>query len=211
MFAVNTYEEIEKKERELNERHIVVLLFVRPSLPGAKEIIDEFNYLHYNSQRYCSIYAVGYMNSDGSARYSDCRKVQGIDNTDWYYSDQAFIEFKNQLERRLKWRYSGEIELIVLQSNTGGGQVLNFQNYIAVDVNYGLRQEYIDSFPRFMESLIRSSQSEVEARVAVCQIQGRHLKIGNIVESAVNSSQKIPGPVRQIIRDRLFYRTSKSY
>lgn len=36
MFAVNTYEEIVKNEQVLNEKHIVVLLFVRPSLPWAK-------------------------------------------------------------------------------------------------------------------------------------------------------------------------------
>ena len=62
MFPVSTYEEIVKKERELNEKHIIVLLFVRPSLPGAREIVEEFSYLYYNSSRYCSIYAVGYTN-----------------------------------------------------------------------------------------------------------------------------------------------------
>ena len=46
MFPVSTYEEIVKKERELNEKHIIVLLFVRPSLPGAREIVEEFSYLY---------------------------------------------------------------------------------------------------------------------------------------------------------------------
>lgn len=63
MFAVNTYEEIEKREKELNKKHIVVLLFVRPSLPNANDIINEFEYIHYNSGEYCSIYAVGYTNN----------------------------------------------------------------------------------------------------------------------------------------------------
>jgi len=51
MFAVNTYEEIERKERELNDKHIIVLLFVRPNLSDADEIIREFNYIHYNSKQ----------------------------------------------------------------------------------------------------------------------------------------------------------------
>ena len=62
MFAVNTYEEIERKQREIPDRQIIILLFVRPTAPGAKEIIKEFDYIHYNSERYCSIYAVGYTN-----------------------------------------------------------------------------------------------------------------------------------------------------
>ena len=45
MFPVSTYEEIVKKERELNEKHIIVLLFVRPSLPGAREIVEQSPYI----------------------------------------------------------------------------------------------------------------------------------------------------------------------
>lgn len=56
MFAVNTYEEIEKREKELNKKHIVILMFVRPSLPNSNNIINEFEYIHYNSCEYCSIY-----------------------------------------------------------------------------------------------------------------------------------------------------------
>ena len=34
MYAVNTYEQIERQERELNENHIIILLFVRPTSVG---------------------------------------------------------------------------------------------------------------------------------------------------------------------------------
>lgn len=211
MFAVNTYQEIVKTEQRLLEKHIVVLLFVRPSLPGAREIIEEFNYLHHNSQRYCSIYAVGYTDNPQAYGYGDYRKVPGIRNADWYYSDQAFVDFKNQLETRIKWRYSGEIELLVLQSNPEGKHILNFQNFIAIDVNYGIREEYIDSFPRFMESLIRSSRSQVEASKAVRKAQTERYKLTEIVGSAVDNCKRIPKPVKRLLKDRLFYRSSRSY
>jgi len=100
MFAVNTYEEIEKNERLLNEKHIIALLFVRPSLPGAKDIISEFNYIHYNSGKYCSIYAIGYTNDENY--FNQYTSVSGIDGASWYYNDFAFIDFKNKLEKRLK-------------------------------------------------------------------------------------------------------------
>ena len=67
MFAINTYEEIEQRQRENGDRQIVILLFVRPTAPGAKEIIEEFDYIHYNSERYCSIYAAGYSNDFSKA------------------------------------------------------------------------------------------------------------------------------------------------
>jgi len=211
MFAVNTYEEIVKNEQILNEKHIVVLLFVRPSLPGAKEIIEEFNYLHYNSRKYCSIYAVGYTNDRNVNSFKDYRKINGVDNADWYYSDGALVEFKNQLEERLKWKYSGEIEILVLRSNPEGGQILNFQHYVAIDVNYGIRMEYIDSFSRLMESLIRSSRSEIEAVDAIKKVKNNHYKVSSVVHDAIDSCKKIPLPIRKIIKDRLFYRSIKSY
>lgn len=211
VFAVNTYEEIEKNEKSLNEKHIIVLLFVRPSLPGAEKVIAEFNYLHYNSRKYCSIYAVGYSNDKYEPSFRDYHTVRGIDGVDWYYSDRAFVDFKTRLESRLKWRYSGDIELIILQSNPGGHNILNFENYLVVDVNYGIKNEYIESFPRFMESLIRTSKKEVETKMAVSDIQKNKYKISDIVSASIDACKKVPQPVKKIMKDRLFYRTSKSY
>lgn len=185
MYAVNTYDEIVKKEKELDDKHIIVLLFVRPSLQGTNEIIDEFNYLHYNSSKYCSIYAVGYTNDSSVCSNKDYKKISGVSGVDWYYSDRAFVNFKNSLENRLKWKYSGDIEVIVLQSNPEGKHILNFQNFIAIDVNYGIRNEYIDSFPRFMESLIRSSKSEVSATDAVVKANKSRYSLKNIVLNSI--------------------------
>lgn len=208
MFAVNTYEEIEKIERELGDRHIVILLFVRPSLQSAKEIIDEFDYIHHNSEKYCSIYAVGYTNDSAMAGKDGYRRVDRGYGADWYFSDKAFVEFKNNLEQRLNWRYSGEIELVVLQSNPDGHQILNFQNYVAIDVNYGIKNDYIDSFPRLMESIIRSSRSEVTTTAAIKKVSNARFSVKNVVLNTIEECKKIPTPVRNIIKDRLFYLTS---
>lgn len=208
MFAVNTYEQIEKIERELGDKHIVILLFVRPSLQGAKEIIDEFDYIHYNSERYCSVYAVGYTNDFELAKKGGYRKIDRGFGVDWYFSDKVFVEFKNNMENRLNWKYSGEIELIVLQSNPGGRQILNFQNYVAIDVNYGIKNDYIDSFPRLMESLIRSSHSEVTTAAAIKKVGNTRFSVKNIVLDTLEACKKIPTPVRVIVKDKLFYFTS---
>lgn len=211
MFAANTYEEIERNERQLGEKHIIVLLFVRPSLPGAKEIIEEFGYIHHNARQYCSVYAVGYSDDRNCSSDSQWRQVKDVDGAEWYYSDRVFVEFKDKLEHRLKWKYSGDIELIILQSNPDGTSILNFENYLAVDVNYGIKNEYIESFPRFMESLMRSSRKEVETAALTNDMRKSRLKIGQVVTSTLDECKKVPLPVRKIIKDRLFYRTSRSY
>lgn len=208
MFAVNTYEDIEKNERKMDDKHIVILLFVRPSLQGASEIINEFDYIHYNSARYCSIYAVGYTNDCSMAEENGYRRVKRDGGTDWFFSDNAFVDFKNHLERRLNWKYSGEIELIILQNNPESNQILNFQNYVAVDVNYGIRNKYIDSFPRLMESLIRGAKSEVTAKEVIQKTCNARLSAKNVAIEAIGECKKIPLPVRTLIKDRLFYMTS---
>lgn len=57
MFAASTYEEIERIERQVENMEIVVFLFARPT---EEKILREFEYIHYNSAKYCSIYAIGY-------------------------------------------------------------------------------------------------------------------------------------------------------
>lgn len=209
MYAVNTYEEIIASEKALNERHIVVFLFVRPSLPGAKDVIAEFDYLHVNSSRYCSIYAVGY--SHDKENLTNPQEVVGVNGDKWYYSSTAFVDFKEKLKNRIKWKYGGEIELLILQSNPDIRDFLDFRNYLAVDVNEGIKKEYIDSFPKFMEALIDSSRSEVHAAAALNRVQRDKYDIRKILETAIGEIKAVPTPVKKIIKDRLFFRTSRSY
>ena len=197
MFAVNTYEEIEKREREINEQHIIVLLFVKPSLKDSKEIIEEFDYIHYNSDRFCSVYAVGYSND------SNC------ENDKLYKKIQTFVEFKDKLEKRIKWKYSGEIEVLVLQSNPYAKEILNFQNYVAIDINHGIKKEYMESFPKFMESLVRASKSEVEVKETMRKVSNHRLSIKGIIEDTIQESKRVPLSIRKILGDRYFYRHSK--
>lgn len=51
MFAACTYEEIEKRERSVENKEIVVLLFVKATDTA---VLQEFEYIHYNSAKYCS-------------------------------------------------------------------------------------------------------------------------------------------------------------
>ena len=55
MFAASTYEEIVEFEQRIEDPEIVVFLFVRPTNQNAEEIINEFEYIHFNSAKYCSI------------------------------------------------------------------------------------------------------------------------------------------------------------
>lgn len=190
MFAASTYDEIIEYERLIENQEIVVLLFVKPTSQDAVDIIREFEYIHYNSSKYCSIYAVGYSNDFQKQSDTHYRKICEILNGDWYFSSKAFVEFKDNLEKRIKWKYSGETEILVLQNNPGKHDPLNFTNYIAIDVNKGLKEGYIDSFQRFMESLVRSAKSSVTAKEAMFEIRKSRVSVKEIILGAIDDSKK---------------------
>lgn len=210
MFAASTYDEIIEYERLIENQEIVVLLFVRPTNQDAIDIIREFEYLHYNSSKYCSIYAVGYSNDFQKRSDTHYKKICEILNSDWYFSNKAFVEFKDNLEKRIKWKYSGETEILVLQNNPGKYDPLNFINYVAIDVNKGLKEGYIDSFQRFMESLVRSAKNSVTAKEAMLEIRKSRVSVKEIILGAIDDSKKIPNPAKKIIKDRLFYRCANN-
>lgn len=210
MFAASTYDEIIEYERLIENQEIVVLWFMKPTSQDAVDIIREFEYIHYNSSKYCSIYAVGYSNDFQKQSDTHYRKICEILNSDWYFSSKAFVEFKDNLEKRIKWKYSGETEILVLQNNPGKHDPLNFTNYIAIDVNKGLKEGYIDSFQRFMESLVRSAKSSVTAKEAMFEIRKSRVSVKEIILGAIDDSKKIPNPAKKIIKDRLFYRCANN-
>ena len=210
MFAASTYDEIIEYERLIENQEIVVLLFVKPTSQDAVDIIREFEYIHYNSSKYCSIYAVGYSNDFQKRSDTHYKKICEILNSDWYFSSKAFVEFKDNLEKRIKWKYSGETEILVLQNNPGKYDPLNFINYVAIDVNKGLKEGYIDSFQRFMESLVRSAKNSVTAKEAMLEIRKSRVSVKEIILGAIDDSKKIPNPAKKIIKDRLFYRCANN-
>ena len=208
MFAACTYEEIEARERLIENKEIVVFLFVKPT---DSAVLQEFEYIHYNSAKYCSVYAIGYTDDSNIANNPPFRKVDCHMTNDWYYSAKAFVDFKDKLQKRIKkWRYSGETEILVLQNNPGARQILDFTNYVSIDVNKGIKEGYLDSFQRFMESLIRSSKKEVTAKDAIKDIRKSKISIKGVLTTAIDECKEVPIPVKKILKNRLFYRCSNS-
>ena len=101
MFAASTYEEIVEYERQVENLEIVVFLFVRPTSQDAIDIIREFEYIDYNSAKYCSIFAIGYTEDPEKSFNKSYKKIAKVNNIDWYFSTLAFVDFKNKLEHRI--------------------------------------------------------------------------------------------------------------
>lgn len=209
MYPVNNINGIEEQEREIEGSHAVILLFVKPSDPNSKEIIGNINYLHHRSRGYCSIYLIGY-SREMYGVYPDVQTLDGINHESWQYSDQCFIEVCDQLEKRLKnWVYSGEPEMILLQNSStfDGGKLLDFRNYNYIDINYGIRKDYIDSFQRFMERIIRACRCETEANRVIAAANRKRVSWRKILEKAMEYDSRLPAPIKDIISNKVFFKT----
>ena len=76
---------------------------------------------------------------------------------------------------------------LILQNNPGSCNSLNFRNYVAIDVNKGIREGYMDSFQGFMESLVRSAKSSVTAKETINDMAINRISISNNIYSIIKT------------------------
>lgn len=210
MFAVSTYEEVIEREKLIKEKELVVFLFVRPGSSNYENVIQEFEYLHYNSSKSCSIYAIGYTDDFNKKDEDDSyhKVINYYLNSDWYYSPKKFAEFKNYLKDRIHWKYSGEIEVLVLQNNPNSSDPLDFRNYVAIDINYGIRKEYISSFQSFMESIVQNACDNIGH---IFENGKSRISVKEVLSNTLYDSSFKNTDIQKIINDRYFYKTPKNY
>ena len=209
MYPIYNIQGIENEEKKIEEKHVVMLLIVKPQDRNANEIISRINYWHWLSGRYCNIYLTGYSKSF-LGKYPDAKIINGTNNERWEYSDICFIEARKSLENRLKnWQYSGSSELIVLQNNPSSQNPLDFSGCCCIDIEYGLKHEYIDSIPRFMEKLIRSCESEVTASDAFMAVNKKGINLQRVIEFGIENCNKLPEFAKEILKNRLFLKKYK--
>ena len=211
MFAINNIEGIERQEQMIEGNHIILFLLIKPSDIDAEKYFRQYHYLNCKSDKYCSIYLIGYSDRFDDNRYSDAVTVGEINlGNEIQYSDTCFIDACDNMKKRLKhWSYSGEPELIVLQNSSVDNprSQLDFSNYVYIDINYGIEKGYLDSFPRFIERLLEAAKQEVTAKDAVTSANRKRMKARNIIEFALEQDEKLPKPLKKVLADKTFYKS----
>ena len=197
------YNKIVEIERKRERKEIVIFLFAQPT---ETEILQTFAYLHYNSGKFCNIFAIGYTDDRSKLGTYQFREVNAsIDGEKrWLYSDLVFVDVKNYLEERINWKYSGETDLLILQSNPEQRDVLDFTNCVAINVKEGIKEGYISSFRSFMEALVRSAHTEVTPQNAVFKTRMSNIRLIDVLIDAVIDTAKIPGFLKKFVKNGLF-------
>ncbi len=215
MVTLSSLDLIKENERELNDNHVIIFILIKPSDENSQDIIGKFNYLHYLSGEYCTIYPIGYSNIPWNhSLYGNSKEVEGVDNQIWYYNDKAFLEMVNQIEERIKWRYSGEPEMMILQNNTNDHDFLSFKNYICIRILEGLRKNYFPSFALLIQNIINSAKKYVTGKEVIQDVSKKsikdHIKLKDIIVDTFLTFVKVPEFVKKILKDGLFYFSANS-
>lgn len=202
MINALTYEKMIKKinsnyiERGLRNDYIGVFI-TRPDLESGKSILNSLNYYHHLTGRNVNFYLPGFGSYWGE-NYPDKETVAKIDGTEWYFSNEQFVKFTRKLERKTKWVYSGESELILLPLIEGK---IDFQKILIFYLDDMLRDGAIKSVSAFFQQLSRLFESKStlsEIHVALCKDNAIELIKGAILK-------KLPHGIGDIITKEKYF------
>jgi hypothetical protein len=133
---------------------MVGLLFARPTTAfAASEIVPNLSYFHQRSGAYIDVFCAGFHIGWDVSRLAERDLVAS-------YSDSEFDRFRQDIERRSKWRYSGEADLLLLNARFDGTEVqLDFASAVFVDLLRARRDNAIESVSTLFESIFRYAEN----------------------------------------------------
>jgi hypothetical protein len=132
------------------------LLFARPENKLAREeILSSLSYFDERSGDHVNVYCPGYSKSGAGTVIAE---VSGVK---WTFSVPRFNEIRKQLESQTKWRYSGGVDLILLNARTGSEsdkEVLDFSSVVSVNFEKLKQEKAIDSVQKFFEQIFQYAE-----------------------------------------------------
>ena len=136
----------------------VGILITRPHLALGKEILSSLNFYHNMTGKRTNFYLPGYGAYWHNA-YPDEINVAKIDGVHWSFSDKMFVEFIRELEKNSSWKYLGETELLLIETQNGE---LNFDYTLQMYLDNMLRDTVIDSVHSFFQQVFNILEMESE-------------------------------------------------
>lgn len=140
---------------ESNSTRILAILIAPPCSETGANLKERIAYYHHRSTSKINFYLVGYGAYWNNAMFPDQKDIIELNGTTWSYSSEAEANFVAELEEKRKWKFSGESELILLDSKNGK---INFESTIVLNIDKLLKDEVISSVNSLFEMIIREVQ-----------------------------------------------------
>jgi hypothetical protein len=140
---------------------MVGIVFASPNSPLAgSEIIPRIADWHHRSGDHIDFFFAGYTYPHPPVHGYISVPVPG--QQDWLYSPRLFNRFREEIESRTKWRYSGACDLLLLNSRFDGHDEIaevDFDSAIVCQLDSMKEDKAIKSVEQFFETIFRFAQS----------------------------------------------------
>lgn len=150
-----------------------LILFCRPDHGMSSELCTQFKYIHVDSGAGCSIYPAGFLSSNGCEYnpfpedYDACpMSDQSFPFPQWWYSNKAYSDLKNELELRMNVEYRGGLSVAILHPGLGCGLdgVFDYKNSILLDGDSLVAKRVVSSPIELLQRLINSANADASSR-----------------------------------------------
>jgi hypothetical protein len=144
---------------------LVGLLFARPqSRLAVDEIIPHLDYFHHRSANHVDFFCGGYGGYwEGRDEFPDQQVVGRGQHTNWLFSATKFNSFREEIEDRTNWRYSGGVDLILTNAVYDPNEEkarLDFSSAIAMNLDRAKSDGAIQSVEKFMEQICQYAEHQ---------------------------------------------------
>lgn len=166
------------------------ILLTKPGFETGRSIQDHLAYYHFRTGCTVHFYLPGYGASWKQA-CGDGRAVTTIDGAQWSFSSEMFQRFVREMERRSKWRYSENSELILI---TYKNHELLYDKMMIFYPDLMLRDGVICSMQQLFDVLFNLCRSEERFRI----VKGKPVIEYRKVLKVELLAQKIPAQLGDI-------------
>lgn len=178
MIPANSYNDILNELNSSSSLHglsgsslsMLAILFAPPHTAIAKDtIVPRLDYFHHRSGNAIDLFCVGYGGYMQRSKFPDmidvCEQTtaEGI-IIPWGFSNLVFNEMREKLENNTKWKYSGEVDLILLTAYVDQKEdsaKIDFSNVLVFDLDLMLRDKAIHTVGRLFEEVFRYSEGHL--------------------------------------------------
>ena len=120
------YQTVRTTEEKISK--LIGILLCHPESPlGKTEILGHLPFFHVRSGDAIDFFCAGYGAYWPPEHHTDQKVVARINDEDWLFSNDAFLQVIEELERESKWKYSGETELLLIPAIKAADDVISFR------------------------------------------------------------------------------------
>ena len=116
-------------------RRVVGMLFYRPDTPTGRTIFESRDYWNVRSGPYLDLLCVGYAHDQSGFTRIDDPTFRQLGPDGPQYSDTAFNTIRCWTEIKLDWKYSGDADLLLIETNrTSEDQGTTLHSYVSLQL-----------------------------------------------------------------------------